>query len=95
MSRLWAAAIAFVFVMGSLPELPAQPATPAQPAQRARPAPPAPPRSKEELFAPHALSLLEAPDRDQWQKPEQIMDSLRIAEGSVVAWDRGQWYAGW
>lgn len=37
------------------------------------------------LFAPLNLGLLEAPDRDQWQKPEQIMDALRIAEGSSVA----------
>jgi predicted methyltransferase len=29
--------------------------------------------------------LLEAPDREQWQKPDQIMDALLIAEGSVVA----------
>jgi predicted methyltransferase len=29
--------------------------------------------------------LLEAPDRDQWQKADQIMDTLGIAEGSVVA----------
>ena len=29
--------------------------------------------------------LLEAPDRDQWQKPDLIMDALLIAEGSVVA----------
>ena len=87
MSRGRAAVITLAVVMGSLPALRAQP-TPAPPAQRSRLAPPAPSaqsRSKEELFAPHALSLLEAPDRDQWQKPEQIMDSLRIAEGSVVA----------
>jgi ubiquinone/menaquinone biosynthesis C-methylase UbiE len=37
------------------------------------------------LFAPQNLGLLEAPDRDQWQRPDQIMDSLRIADGSVVA----------
>jgi len=36
------------------------------------------------LFAPQDLGLLENPDRDQWQKPDQIMDSLLIAEGSVV-----------
>jgi predicted methyltransferase len=29
--------------------------------------------------------LLEPPDRDQWQRPELIMDLLLIAEGSVVA----------
>ena len=31
------------------------------------------------------MGLLEAPDRDQWQKPDQIMDALGIADGSVVA----------
>ena len=29
--------------------------------------------------------MLEGADRDQWQKPEEIMDALKIAEGSVVA----------
>jgi ubiquinone/menaquinone biosynthesis C-methylase UbiE len=37
------------------------------------------------LFPPENLGLLEAPDRDAWQKPEQIMDALAIADGSVVA----------
>jgi predicted methyltransferase len=37
------------------------------------------------LFPPENLGLLESPDRDAWQKPEQIMDSLGIAEGSEVA----------
>jgi predicted methyltransferase len=37
------------------------------------------------LFRQQDLGLLEAPDRDQWQKPDQIMDALGIAEGSVVA----------
>ena len=31
------------------------------------------------------LGLLEAPDRDAWQKPDQIMDALQIADGAVVA----------
>ena len=38
-----------------------------------------------QLFPPQELVLLEAPDREQWQKPDQIMDALLIAEGSVVA----------
>jgi predicted methyltransferase len=50
-------------------------ALPASPAQR----------SRDHLFAPQDLGLLEGPDRDQWQKPDLIMDSLLIAEGSVVA----------
>jgi len=37
------------------------------------------------LTKPADLLLLEAPDRDSWQKPEQIMDELRIAERSRVA----------
>jgi ubiquinone/menaquinone biosynthesis C-methylase UbiE len=36
------------------------------------------------LFPPENLGLLEAPDRDVWQRPDRIMDELRIAEGSVV-----------
>ena len=91
MSGVRAAGIV-AFVVSILPAVPAPPAQqPARPAPRApavRPVPPAPnaqSRPKAELFAPHALSLLEAPDRAEWQKPEQIMDSLLIAEGSVVA----------
>lgn len=37
------------------------------------------------LFDPLDLGLYEAPDREQWQKPEQIMDWMKIADGSVVA----------
>jgi SAM-dependent methyltransferase len=37
------------------------------------------------VFQPVDLGLLEASDRDEWQKPDQIMDTLRIAEGSTVA----------
>ena len=43
------------------------------------------PQSHGRLFPPEDLGLLEAPDRDIWQHPEQIMDVLGIAEGSVVA----------
>ena len=42
-------------------------------------------QSRKQLFPPQELVLLEAPDREQWQKPDQIMDALLIAEGSVVA----------
>lgn len=38
-----------------------------------------------ELFPPENLGLLEGPDRTEWQKPEQIMDALSIADGAVVA----------
>jgi predicted methyltransferase len=54
------------------------------PVPSACPASPASPRPLA-LFAPQDLGLLEPPDRDQWQRPEQIMDALQIAEGSVVA----------
>ena len=37
------------------------------------------------LFPPQDLGLLEAPDRDAWQRPEQVMDALGISDGSVVA----------
>jgi ubiquinone/menaquinone biosynthesis C-methylase UbiE len=37
------------------------------------------------LFPPQDLGLLEGPDRHKWQKPDQIMDALNIADGSVVA----------
>lgn len=37
------------------------------------------------LFPPQDLGLLEGPDRDAWQKPDQVMDALGIADGAVVA----------
>jgi SAM-dependent methyltransferase len=37
------------------------------------------------LFPPEELGVLEGPDRDAWQKPDLVMDALRIGEGSVVA----------
>ena len=37
------------------------------------------------LFPPEDLGLLEGPDRDAWQRPDQIMDALRIGDGSTVA----------
>src|SRR6478752_8686057 len=37
------------------------------------------------LFRPEELGELEGPDRDAWQKPDLIMDALRIGDGSVVA----------
>ena len=36
------------------------------------------------LFPPSDLGLLDAPDRDLWQRPDLIMDSMGIADGSVV-----------
>lgn len=46
----------------------------------------APPReAHSRLFRPEDLGILESPDRDEWQQPEQVMDALGIAEGSRVA----------
>jgi SAM-dependent methyltransferase len=42
-------------------------------------------KPKGRLFPPQDLGLIQAPDREQWQKPDLIMDVLQIAEGSVVA----------
>jgi ubiquinone/menaquinone biosynthesis C-methylase UbiE len=41
--------------------------------------------SNPRLFNPQDLGLLEPPDREAWQKPDQVMDALRIAEGTTVA----------
>jgi len=64
----------------SLAALPTPPAQPAQPARPARPV-----QKKPRLFPPQDLGLLEAPDRDEWNKPDQIMDALGIADGAIVA----------
>lgn len=37
------------------------------------------------LFDPSDLGLLESPDRDLWQRPDQIMDAMAIADASIVA----------
>ena len=48
-------------------------------------APPASSQRHGGLFPPTDLGLLEVPDRAAWQKPELIMDALRIAESDWVA----------
>jgi predicted methyltransferase len=50
---------------------------------QAGPSVPAAPHGR--LFPPQDLGLLEEPDRDKWQKPDQIMDAVNIADGSTVA----------
>lgn len=64
----------------SLPASPSPPAVSAQPVQTA-------PRieRRPRLFPPEDLGLLEAPDRDDWNKPDLIMDALGIADGARVA----------
>jgi predicted methyltransferase len=37
------------------------------------------------LFPPEQLGILEGPDRDAWQRPDQVMDALKIYDGNVVA----------
>jgi predicted methyltransferase len=68
----------FVLAMISLPAHPAHPAPPALsgPDQQ---------KANTRLFGTQDLGLLEAPDREQWQKPDQIMDAIGVAEGSKVA----------
>jgi SAM-dependent methyltransferase len=63
--------------------LPAQREQPASPASRALTGEQTRPRGR--LFPPEDIGLLEAPDRDEWSKPDLIMDDLLIADGSVVA----------
>jgi predicted methyltransferase len=43
------------------------------------------PTRQRPLFPPQDLGLLSAPDRDDWNKPDLIMDALGIADGAVVA----------
>ncbi|MGE0450662.1 MAG: class I SAM-dependent methyltransferase [Vicinamibacterales bacterium] len=43
------------------------------------------PLRQRRLFPPQDLGLLSAPDRDEWNKPDLIMDALGIADGAVVA----------
>jgi predicted methyltransferase len=54
------------------------------PSPREAQQPPAP-SSNSHLFPPIDLGLLESPDRAAWQKPEQIMDVLHVADGARVA----------
>jgi predicted methyltransferase len=70
--RATCAALALVVVSVAEPSLQSS-----QPAPRLRP--------HGRLFPPENLGLLEAPDRDIWQRPDQIMDALAIAEAAVVA----------
>jgi len=41
-------------------------------------------KGQRRLFPQLNLGVLEGKDREQWQKPDQIMDALKIADGSVV-----------
>src|SRR5437867_6260958 len=98
MKTFWAGAIASLLVVAATfvvvaaqgrPRTPARPTSPALPPQPAAPRASPPPddssKSKNRLFLPQDLGLLEPSDRDQWQPPDQIMDALNIADGAVVA----------
>ena len=77
-SRTPIAVVVCLFVSASdLPSLPAVRDLPDSSSQQAKP--------NGRLFGTQDLGLLEAPDREQWQKPDQIMDALGVAEGSKVA----------
>ncbi len=68
------------------PAPPASPPSQAPPASRAsggRPAQQTHPKGR--LFPPQDLGLLEPSDREEWSKPDLIMDDLSIADGSMVA----------
>jgi ubiquinone/menaquinone biosynthesis C-methylase UbiE len=61
-------------------------APPAEPiAASSRPALTTPEAGKHALLSAFDLSLLETPDRNQWQRTDDILDDLKIADGSVVA----------
>lgn len=75
-NALPACACALLLTISSLSAHPSAPAEQAQKPEN---------REKGRLFAPRDLGLLEAPDRDDWQKPDLIMDELQIADGSKVA----------
>ena len=69
-----AIAISFVLVEAGLQtRLTGQAPAPSVPARHGR------------LFPPVDLGLLERPDRAVWQKPDQIMDAVNVADGSTVA----------
>jgi SAM-dependent methyltransferase len=72
-----------VCLLASVSYLPASPALPDLPALADLSGQQAKPNGR--LFGTQDLGLLEAPDREQWQKPDQVMDALGVAEGSKVA----------
>jgi ubiquinone/menaquinone biosynthesis C-methylase UbiE len=56
------------------------------PAPRHSPAPSPPSQAVDSRGVPlDELAVLEAPDREEWQQPERIMDALGIADGARVA----------
>jgi len=60
---------------------PAPPESSTPPAQAGVPAD----RSERRLFSPADLGMVESADREQWQRVEEILDNVRVADGSTVA----------
>jgi SAM-dependent methyltransferase len=79
--RAW---LMLVFVLFAPWWMQTPPAILAQQAAPQHPRDPQPQR-RPRLFPPENLGLLEAPDRDEWNKPDLIMDALGIADGGSVA----------
>jgi SAM-dependent methyltransferase len=79
-----ARALTLVMILAAQAQAPAfaqaSASAPSATADKQQPAPP-----KGRLFPSTDLGLLESPDRAAWQKPELIMDVLRIAYGDTVA----------
>ena len=78
-------AIAVSALAGCIACVPPQPAESPDASTGVPQVEPAAPKPESRLFSAQDLGLLDAPDRDKWQNPDQIMDALKIAEGSVVA----------
>lgn len=76
--QLWGALVALLGVVAlAMPDLAL--------AQAAARRPNEPQRGHGRLFAPQDLGMLEGPDREAYQRPDQVMDALGIGDGSVVA----------
>jgi protein-L-isoaspartate O-methyltransferase len=82
-TRLCVASLSVVYLLGVEAGLETRLQTPLHATLHAQQRPV--PQSHGRLFPPIDLGLLESPDRAAWQKPEQIMDVLHVADGSKVA----------
>jgi len=80
-----AVAVSALPACSDLPDLPNGSAARAGAPAEQRTGSPPQSKAKGRLFQAQDLGLLESPDRDEWEKPEQIMDAIGVAEGAVVA----------
>jgi SAM-dependent methyltransferase len=85
MKRAIATTIAIVLLGAALADVPRRSNLAAVIAAQPPPEPPSQRVRQRRLFPPQDLGLLSAPDRDDWNKPDLIMDALGIADGAVVA----------